>query len=531
MQAKENVMLRSTYDAIVIGAGHNGLAAATTLSRKGHSVLVLEQHEAVGGMAKNIELSKGVFAPEVSHLLYNLNSTVAKELGIGTKVAPLDTISLPTVSLAEDGAHIVIKSGQAQYTNGTAHPEATKFSEINTRLIKFAELLGQLSTRTPPFIEGGIGSLADLGEATALAKIGLNLKLMGKKNMREFLRVLLSNIFDHLLDDLADSPLSGALAADAVRGAYAGPRAPGTVFTLMYRLGNGGHVTLPKGGMGAVAQAFSAAAVGAGVKIRTQAKVAKVLVDGDRATGIELSTGEVITARAVLSNLGPKSTMMLAGVQNYDVEATRRLRNHRAKGTTAKVNLVLSRAPTISGLSSDLTAARLIIAPSATYVERAFNPVKYGELTENPVIEAVVPTLSDPTITADGKHILSAIVSFVPHNLVGGWTDTAHEHLAQITIKTLEKYAPNLGSLVLNSQVLSPKDIEALSGAPGGHWHHGEMGRDQILTNRPANQLAHYRFGPEGYYLCGASAHPGGDVMGAAGRNAALQVMKDGVLK
>ena len=531
MQAKENMMPPKTYDAIVIGAGHNGLAAAATLARKGHAVLVLEAQSSIGGMAKNVELMKGVFAPEIAHLLYNINPTVARELGLGTIFAPLDLISLATVSLSPSGDHVLIKDGTPQDMAGKSHPEAAKYTEIYQRLTKFAGLLGQMSTKTPPSLAGGIKDITDLAQAAGLTKIGLNLKLMGKKDMREFLRVLLSNIYDHLLDDLTDSPQSGALAADAVRGAYAGPRAPGTVFTLMYRLGNGAMVTLPKGGMGAVADAFGKAASNSGVTIRTDAKVAKVMVTDDRATGVQLGSGEVIMAKAVLSNLGPKSTMMLAGVEHYDVEATRRLRHHRAKGTTAKVNLVLSEVPEFTGLKGDLAHARLIIAPSATYVERAFNPVKYGELPQDPVIEAVIPTLSDASITTDGKHILSAILSFVPYNLKGGWSDAAHQELREIAIKTLETYAPNIRALILEAQVLSPADIETLTGAPGGHWHHGEMGIDQVLTNRPANQLAHYRFGPAGYYLCGATAHPGGDVMGAAGRNAAMQVIKDGVLK
>ncbi|AZV80963.1 NAD(P)/FAD-dependent oxidoreductase (plasmid) [Parasedimentitalea marina] len=523
-------MSPKTYDAIVIGGGHNGLAAAATLARKGKSVCVIEQNDSCGGMARNAAFASGAQAPQIAHLLYNLNPKVAKELGIGTSKAPLLTKELPTVSLKEDGDHVVIHGTKARLASGAIHPEAATYEELISRLIRFAALLGQLSTKSPPSLDGGLTDLATLGELAGLAKLGLDLKRMGKKEMREFLRVILSNIYDLTLDELADDALAGAMTADAVRGAYAGPRSPGTVFSLMYRLGQGGGTQLPIGGMGAVSRAFEQAARAAGVDILTGKGVTRVLVEEDRAAGVALSDGEVLKARAVLSNAGPKATMMLAGAEHYDVEAVRRMRNQRCKGTAAKVNLLLKSAPVFPGLSAELTAGRLLIAPSATYVERAFNPAKYGELPSDPVIELVIPSLTDPSLATDNQHILSAVVSFVPHGLEGGWDKSAQDRLVALTLGTLEKYSPGISDLVLEQQVMSPADIEAATGAPGGHWHHAEMGIDQILTVRPANGMAHYRFGPVGYYLCGAGAHPGGDVTGVAGRNSALQLLKDGVL-
>jgi len=524
-------MGNSSFDVIVVGAGHNGLTAAATLAGKGKTVCVIERNATVGGMAQNTTLAEGVKAPEIAHLLYNLHPQVAKELGIGSPKAPLETKELATVSLAPDGQHVEIVGSRARYADGRPHPEAETFAALHDRLSKFASLLGQMSTKSPPALDGGLASLATMGDLAGLAKLGLDLKRLGKKDMREFLRVLLSNVYDLILDDLDDTPLAGALAADAVRGAYAGPRSPGTVFTLMYRLGNGGNIDLPIGGMGAVAAAFASAARHRGVDIRTGTGVKRVLVDNDQVTGVELDDGTVITARAVLSNASPKPSMMLAGPEHFDVEATRRIRHMRCKGTTAKVNLVLSAAPVFPGLNAEQTAGRLLISPGATYAERAFNPAKYGEMPKEPLIEAVIPSLSDPGIAPNGQHVLSAIVSFIPRDLKDGWDEAARERLASLAVQTLEKYAPGLGALVVAKQVLSPADIEDLTGVPGGHWHHAEMGIDQILTVRPVNQMAHYRFGPKGYFLCGAGAHPGGDIMGAAGRNAALQLLKDGVLK
>ena len=517
-------MSNNRFDAIVIGAGHNGLTAAATLAGQGKSVCVLERDERIGGMSKTADLD-GAQVPEIAHLLYNLNPSVAKDLGL-----KLDTRALQTVALAADGNHVVINDGVAAFADGRAHPDAQAFSTLYARMTKFAGLLGQLADGPPPALSGGILDAATLGELAKLGKLGWGLKRLGKKDMREFLRVILSNAFDLVLDEISDGPLAGALTADAVRGGYAGPRSPGTVFSLMYRFGNGGKVTLPMGGMGAVANAFESVARERGVDIRTGVQIERVVIADDRVQGVLLSDGNTLHANAVLSSAGAMQTMQIADVANFDVEATRRMRNLRNKGTTAKVNLVLRSAPTFSGLTAEQTAGRLLVAPSARDVERAFNPAKYGDMSPAPLIEAVVPSLTDPSLAPAGTHIVSAVVSYAPYALDGGWTKKARAQLLENVIQSLEHYAPGIGALVANSQVLTPADIEAMTGAPGGHWHHAEMGIDQILTVRPANLVSRYAFGVGGLYLCGASAHPGGDVMGAAGRNAATQVIKDGVL-
>ncbi len=400
------------FDAIVIGAGHNGLTAAATLARKGKRVCVIERSEQVGGMMTDGALAPGVSAPRMAHLLYNLNATVARELGLGGRI-PLRTTKLPTVSLSPDGLHTVIENGQARLSDGTAHPQAEVFAALHARLIRFAGLLARLANQTPPKLDGGLGNAGTLSELSVLARLGLDLKLMGKKEMQEFLRVTLSNVHDLLVDELGDGPLAGAMAADAVRGAFAGPRSPGTVFSLMYRLGspkppgsarhaagpgNGGgsaDPVLPLDGMAAVSEAFARAARDAGADIRCGQGVAQVLVDdADRVTGVTLDNGQTLTAPLVLSSAGPLQTMQMAGPDHFDIEAVRRLRSLRNKGTTAKVNLLLSGTPAFTGLSPELTAGRLLIAPSSTYVERAFNPAKYNAMPTAPVVEMVLPGLS-----------------------------------------------------------------------------------------------------------------------------------------
>ena len=491
------------FDAIVIGAGHNGLSAAAALGARGKRVCVLERSSQVGGMAADGRLA---------HLVYNLSESEKRRLGVNLS-------AIDTISLARDGAHVAIRGGAADFADGRAHPNAAAYAQLHARLVRFAGVLAHLAEAPPPGFEGGLTSLKGLREIARLGKVGLGLKRLGRAEMREFLRVILSNAFDVILDELPDGPLAGALAADAVRGAWAGPRSPGTVFSLMYRLGQGGEVFRPEGGMTAVAAAYAEAARRAGCDVRTDAPVARVMVENDRAAGVELADGTKIAASAVLSSAGPLQTMLLAGVGHFDVEAARRARTMRAKGSAAKLNLTLSARPAFNGLNEAQHAARLLVAPSAAEVERAFNPAKYGELPKAPVLEIVL----------DGVR-LSVIAGHVPTEPQGGWTKAARDRLTSIVIDTIEPHAPGLAALVTDAEVLTPADIAELTGAPGGHWHHAEMGLDQVLTLRPIAGNARYRLAVHGLYLCGASAHPGGDVTGLPGRNSAAQLLADGVL-
>ncbi len=402
------------YDAIVIGAGHNGLTAARVLAEKGHSVCVLERSDWVGGMAANGTLG-GVTVPRLAHLLYGLSGD-----------AGVETRKLPTIGLSPDGRHVEIMGSTLRFADGTVHPEAEGFAALYQRLARFAALLGGLSDAPPPALAEGLSDMA------GLAKLGLGVKRLGRTEMREFLRVMLSNIYDLLLDDLSDGPAAGIMAADAVRGAFAGPRSPGSVLSLMYRMRQGGDAHLPMGGMGAVLDAMADAARSRGVEIRLGCGVTAVNTDGMQATGVTLEDGTALTARAVLSSLGAAQTMHLVGPQHYDIEAVRRLRNLRSKGTVAKLNLVLSEAPAIPGLTDAQRAGRLILAPSATYVEDAFNPVKYGEASKAPVLEAVIPSLSDPSL---GGHVMSINVQFV----MG-----AGEGLQARVIEALTPFMPDL---------------------------------------------------------------------------------------
>lgn len=502
--------MKDSYDAIIIGAGHNGLAAATVLAKRGKSVCVLDRSEDVGGML-------GSARAPLAHLIYNLSEKERSRLGVA--LSPVDAIAL-----SPDGAHVRIASGGVPVVGGKPHPQGSEYAALMERLTRFARLLAPMAENPPPAFAKGMFSAAGLRELWRLGALGLGLKRMGKSDMREFLRILLSNAYDLARDELGDSPLSGALAADAVRGAYAGPRSPGTVFNLMYRLGQGGAVFRPDGGIDEVAKAYADKAKAAGAEICLGQGVARIVVENDRATGVVTEDGRTIAARAVLTSTGPLQTVELSGVANFDVETVRRARNHRCKGTAAKINFTLSGWPDFGGLSKDALDQRLLIAPSPDYVERAFNPAKYGELPEAPVIEMI--------LTAAGESVsLSAIVTNVPTEAKGGWTKAKRDRLVKIVTKTIEAYSAGFADLVTDAALMTPADIRDQFGAPGGHWHHGEMGLDQVLTLRPIIGMSTYRAGPAGLYLCGASAHPGGDITGAPGRNSARAALADGVLK
>ncbi len=516
------------YDAIVVGAGHNGLTAAATLAKRGKRVLVLERSRNIGGMAQTSEIAPGVRGPRLAHLLYNLSPQVSSELDLeahGLRIAARD---LPTVSLSPEGRHVVIAGAEARLCDGGAHPDADAFSSLWQRMIRFSALIAPIFSRTPPRLAGGGLSRGNLFEGAQLAKLGLDLRRMGKSEMREFLRVVLSNVSDLVLDEIPDGPLAGAMAADAVLGAWAGPKSPGTVLMLMYRLAQGGAKQLPAGGMGAVTDALANAARARGAEIRTGVGVDSVFIDGERVGGVAFGGNESATAPLVFSSLDTMSTLKLVGAEHFDIEACRRIQNIRAKGTAAKINFALSAVPKFHGLDDTLLRARLLIAPSVNYIERAFNPAKYGELPSEPMIEAVIPSLSDPSLCDGDAHVMSAIVQFAPYDLKDGWSSAAREQLAKISLTLLEQYAPGIGDLVTATEVLSPADIERETGARGGHWHHAEMAVDQMIMLRPTNGMGRYASGVPGLYFCGASAHPGGDITGAAGRNAALQSIRDG---
>lgn len=496
-----------SYDAVVIGGGINGLVAASVLARGGQRVCLLEQSSQLGGMAA----AGPAGSSRMAHALWNLSPVVRREIGMDRHKWPFPQTPLRTVTFAPDGNHVIIDGSTPRFADGSAHPEVDAYRGLMKQITEYGALLRLLAEGPPPGFDGPIASTSTIREMWRLARFGIGLKRMEKRAFRRFLQVLLSNAYDLILDDLKDGPLAGLLAADAVRGAAMGPRSPGTVFSLIYRMGHGGVASVPEGGMHSVVDAFEAAALKARVNIRRDTGVIRILREGDQIVGVETDQGEIVSAHKVLSSTGALRTAQLMGLDAFDIEATRRLRNIRARGTAAKINLTMHSPAEASGLTPIETPTRYVLAPSAEYVERAFNPSKYKAMSDAPVIEAI--QLNDQT--------LSLIVQYAPLDLEGGWTGNAKSELLKRTLTALSPYMPGLEASITASEIIMPDQIEIETGAPGGHWHHAEMALDQLLTLRPANLMGRYAFGPKGLFLCGAGTHPGGDVMGLSGRNAA----------
>jgi len=364
----------------------------------------------------------------------------------------------------------------------------------------------------------------------ALLRLGWQIRKLGKRDMRELLRIIGMNVYD-LLQENFDSPaLKGALGFDAILGTNFGPRSPGTVLTLLYRLAAEsaaeGGLAQPKGGLGAVCDALAKAATEAGATIRTQAPVARIMVESDRAAGVILDSGERISAGAVISSADPKTTFLqLLGPQYLDTGFVRRVKHIRSRGLAAKLHLALNQAPRFEGVDASGLAGRLLIAPSLEHLEHAYNHSKYGEFSAEPLMEITIPTLNDPGLAPAGRHVLSAIVQYAPYALKQGW-QAQRQRFTDVCIDTLESVAPGLRSSIAGAELLTPVDMEREFRISGGHWHHGDLAFDQFLMVRPVPGAAQHRTPLEGLFLCGAGCHPGGGVMGIAGRNAAQQVLQ-----
>jgi len=504
------------YDAIVIGAGHNGLVCSALLAKAGKNVLVLEANDQVGGAAVTREFAAGYSVSACAHLLYQLQPKVRKELGLAPKLA---SDEMTTIALGADGAHIRYSGDVVE---GVSDEDAGSYREFHKRMSRFADLLNTYLNKTPPRL--GTKNFKDL---VTLAQLGLDMRRLGRAGMREFLRLIGINIHDEVTERFDSPLLKGALSFDAVLGTHLGPRSPNTIMTYLYRLAGGqGRMAVPEGGMGSIAEELGHAARNAGATIRTGMPVKRVVVDNGRVTGVETASGERFDSLMVVSNADPKHTIMdLVGARHVETGFTRRINHIRMRGNAAKLHLALDGLPTIDGLSKKDFAERLVIAPDEHYVERAFNPAKYGEASSEPAMEMTFPTFRDASLAPTGKHVMSAVVQYAPYGLKGGWTDAAKQSFTKSCIATLSIFAPDIESRITASELLTPADIEREFHITGGHWHHGELTLDQFMFTRPVCSAAQYKMPLDGLYLCGAGAHPGGGVSGAAGRNAAKFIL------
>lgn len=505
------------FEAIVIGGGPNGLAAAAALAQAGRKVLLLEAGPVLGGAAAAHEFAPGFKAP-VSHLVTHLAPEVITALRLEERGLRWTATDRATALPDPDEKPIELTADvarTAESIRSVSPADAAQWPRMMGDLNLFARTLAPFLSRVPPRIMSG--RLADVREAGML---GLALRRMGREPMREFLRVVGMNIFDLTDEYLTHPRLRAAVCFDAVLGNKLAPRSPNSVLSLLYRLasGDGGRIRQPEGGMTGVIQAMERAANTLGVTTRTGTRVLRIGVDGDRIGGVTLDNGDTIESPMVFSTVGPRRTLIdLLGAKYVDVNMARRLGNFRDKGCVAKVHLALNAAPTVIGLATFQLDGRIVLARSPDAIETAFDPIKYRRMPESVVLEATLPSLHDPSLAPAGKHVMSIAALYAPYDLAGGWTDAAKADLQEKVLSALDGPMHGIRDLIDAVEVLPPPEIEARTGSPGGHWHHGELQPDQMFTLRPVPFLGQYAGPVKGLYLCGAGSHPGGGVSGLPG--------------
>lgn len=517
--------MANIYDAIVIGAGHNGLTTAAYLAKAGQSVLVLERRAVIGGSLATEEVWPGFRVDTVQHR-GELRAEVVRELHLrqhGLPVARTGGVFAPQ----PDGTVLTLSPDLTATVQSIA-----KFSQTDAeKWPSFVKLMGQIAgflnetyANTFPRVPK-----IDPAEAPVLGQLGLKLRGLGKKEMMEAIRVLPMSLTE-LLDEWFESDaVKGAIGARGVHGVMQGSMGAGTAFLLLHHWANSNgffQSTVP-GGVGQISQALANAAKAHGAVIRTSAEVAQIIVRDGRATGVRLFSGEEVSARRVVSAADPRRTFLnLVGPLELDPEFVWAAQNIKLRGCVAKVNLALNGLPEFVGADGHAPHGTIVISPSLAYLERAYDAAKYGGLSEKPYLEVTLASAADPSLAPNGKHIMSVHVQYAPYHLSGASWENQRDELRDLVIGRLSEYAPNLQSLITNHQVLTPLDLEREYGLTEGNLYHGEMMLDQILFMRPISGWAQYKTPIENLWLCGPGTHPGGGVSGGSGRNAARQILK-----
>lgn len=525
------------YDAIVLGGGHNGLVAAAYLARAGRSVLVLERRERVGGAADTAELAPGVRVPAVAHTVGRLRPSIARELGLRAHGLELIAPDVRAFAPQPDGRSVALwrDTSATQASLGAwSAADATAYALFDTRVRALARFLADLGEETPPDVRD-----PGFGDALLGLRLGRAFRGLGRDDGRAILRVLAMAVADYVGESFTSDPVRATLAWRGVRHTAMGPWSAGTTKVLLDDAagsdgGASGETVFARGGPGALSEALASAARAAGAEIRTDANVVAVTSSDGRATGVALAGGEEIVARAVVAGVDPKR-LLTTLVDPVAIGPSLRWRatNIRTPGKTAKVNLVLDGLPDFPAAGDDprLLRGRILVGMTGIDdVERVFDATKYGRFAESLVVEATIPSIVDPSLVegaADGTHVLSADVQWVPTTPLDGSWDERREALGDAVVQTLETVAPGLGARVRARQVMTPADLERDYGLTGGHPLHAEPGLDSFFAWRPLLGHARYRMPLEGLYLAGSGAHPGGGVTGVPGRNAAREVVAD----
>jgi phytoene dehydrogenase-like protein len=524
--------LRKRYDAIVVGGGHNGLTAAAYLARAGMSTLVLERRHVLGGAAVTEEIVPGFRFSVASYVVSLLRPEIIRELNLpahGLEILPFDGSFTPL-----DGNYLWVTNDP-----GRTYHELRKFSVNDADAY---QEFGFLMTEIIRFIKPILSMVPpdpvrfDPRQWLPLGLLARQFRALPPELQATFIQIMTMSAADFLEQWFESDPLIGAIASNGIIGTFLGVRSPGTAYVMLHHFmgevdGSFGAWGIPKGGTGAVSAAIASAARSFGAEIRTEAPVARIDVRGDRAVGVTLDSGEEIEAGDVLSNADARRTYLgLLEKGALPAEFEEEVTRYKYRGSSGKVNLALDGLPDFSclpGPGEHLRGA-IGLASSVDEMETAYDDAKYGRFSRRPFIDMMIPTLVDPSVAPPGKHIISCFVQWAPYHLADGarWDASMRDAFGEAVLDVIETYAPNIRDIIVGQQILSPLDIEETFGLTEGNIFQGELTLEQLFFNRPVPGWARYRTPIRNLWLCGSATHPGGGIMGAPGKMAAMQVLK-----
>ncbi|CAN5199652.1 NAD(P)/FAD-dependent oxidoreductase [soil metagenome] len=518
------------YDAIIIGGGHNGLTSAAYLARAGWRVLVLERRHVLGGAAVTEEIFPGFRFTVASYVVSLLRPEIIRELELprhGLSILPLDGTFTP---LDDDYLWRVDDHSKTQREiRRWSRADAEAYDEYGLLMVEMARFIKPILSVVPPD-----PSRLRPGEWLPLAGLARAFSKLPEAQQAVFIQLMTMSAADFLDQWFETDPLKATMSASGVIGTFQGIRSPGTAYVLLHHYmgeidGAFRSWGIPRGGTGAISEAIASSARTAGAEIRTSAPVAQIRVQGDAATGVVLESGEEIDARVVLSSIDVKRTFLdMVEPGTFEPDFVDEIRRYKFRGSSGKVNLALDGLPDFSCLpgAGDHLRGAISFSPSVDYMEQAYDDAKYGRFSRRPYVDTIIPTLVDPSMAPPGKHIMSCFVQYAPYNLAEGDWDSQKEAFGDAVIDTIAERAPNIKDIILHRQVLTPLDIERDFGLTEGNIFQGELSLEQLFFNRPAPGWARYRTPLEDLWMCGSATHPGGGIMGAPGRIAALEVLR-----
>lgn len=511
----------SRYDTIIIGAGHNGLTAATLLAKAGRQVVVLERRDRVGGLASRDEFHPGYRTAGILHDTSRLRRKIVDQLELKKFGLTLLREPPPVLIPERDGPGYVHwrdpNRAQGEIA-ARSQADAESYRAYRAFLKRIAPVIKRVFDEFPPDTQAQqLTQLWDIGRKA------LSLRMLGREDMMEVLRIGPMCVADWVAEWFETEIVRAAVAGPAVMHEFTGPWSPGTNLNLILAETQGPVAV--KGGPAALVDALEKAALAAGVEIRTDARVVRLSLEEGAVSGVALANGEVLESRQVAAACDPKQLFLkLIPAPQLTMEFERNIKLLRTRGTTAKIDLALSDYPEYPG-RPELQPVVLRTGTTIDDLERAFDPVKYREFALQPMVDVYVPTLEDPQLAPTGHHVFSVQAHWVPYDLEGGWTDEAKDRLLDGVLDTLSGYFPSLRQSIVGARVLSPVDLERIYGVTQGHLFHGEHATDQLIL-RPTPECSRYETPFRGLYLCGSGSHPGGGITCAPGALATQAILR-----